>query len=297
TKNNRSMKKIFVPIDFSDTSAHAARFAMKLAQDMDAMVHLFHAYYDPIVDRELPDYGLGGPTTSVSSTTEAVLHNIEVETQQGMAKLESELRNDFIEVPLTSEIVRGFPEVMVPQRAKDVEADLILMGPRQIPRFFKILTGSITAEVIKESELPVLVIPEKGDYKAIRNVLFTSSFEESDAEKIQKFNKLFEGTDFKLMVGFIHDDHGVAYEPEDYGGLRQALMDHIRMRLPELEMEFLATGDRRLWHGLNELVENYGADLLIMTTRHRSFFEGLISPSATQQMVIKTEKPLLIFHA
>ncbi|MEL6699072.1 MAG: universal stress protein [Bacteroidota bacterium] len=291
------MKKIFVPVDFSDTSAHAARFAMNMARDMNVMVHLFHAYYDPIVDRELPDYGLGGPSTSVSSTTEAVLHNVEMETKQAMARLEDELRSQFIDVPLTSELIRGFPEVMVPQRAEEAEADLILMGPRQIPRFFKILTGSITAEVIKESQLPVLVVPEKENYAPLCNVLFASSFEEGDAEKIKKFNALFEGMDYNLMVGFIHDDQGVEYEPEDYKGLRQALMDHIRMSLPDQDMEFLATGDRRLWHGLNELVEDYGVDMLIMTTHHRGFFEGLISPSATQQMVVKTEKPLLIFRA
>ena len=45
-----SLKKILVPVDYSECSVFACRYALKIAGRLEAEIRLFHTYYSPAFD-------------------------------------------------------------------------------------------------------------------------------------------------------------------------------------------------------------------------------------------------------
>ena len=49
-KSLKSVRKILVPVDYSDASMKASLFAIDLADRLKADIRLLHVYYNPIID-------------------------------------------------------------------------------------------------------------------------------------------------------------------------------------------------------------------------------------------------------
>ncbi|MDX9696647.1 MAG: DUF2007 domain-containing protein, partial [Bacteroidales bacterium] len=49
TETNQGVQRILVPIDFSDYSVNACRYAIGLAEKLNAEIKLMHVYYNPVV--------------------------------------------------------------------------------------------------------------------------------------------------------------------------------------------------------------------------------------------------------
>jgi len=48
--DSKNVQKILVPIDFSDYSVNACRYAVGLAERLNAEIKLLHVYYNPIIN-------------------------------------------------------------------------------------------------------------------------------------------------------------------------------------------------------------------------------------------------------
>ncbi|MEL7120487.1 MAG: universal stress protein, partial [Bacteroidota bacterium] len=65
--------------------------------------------------------------------------------------------------------------------------------------------------------------------------------------------------------------------------------ENVTFKLTHIESE-------NVLKGLNRYAEDQQADLMIMSTGQRAFFDQLFHRSLTQQMAFHTRIPLLIFH-
>ncbi|MHC1599118.1 MAG: universal stress protein [Candidatus Methanofastidiosia archaeon] len=140
--------KIIVPIDGSDASLHAAKKAIKLAQNIGAKIIVIHVINkfevkkyieishdkEDIVKNELQEYGF------------KYLRHV-----QDLAKS--------AEVPVEIVLSEGIPAEEIVNTAKKENADLIIIGSSGGTAFRKKLLGSTTDRVIRwSSGIPVLVI-------------------------------------------------------------------------------------------------------------------------------------------
>jgi len=141
------IKRIVVPVDFSEVSCRAARFAVnELAPQLDAHV-VFVAVLEVGDLRVAMSAGLHGFDTDeelrkkVRDWVEEQFQRIE--SADGAIKAQRDVR-------------RGIPEREIIEAIREHEADMVVMGSSGIGSRLPI--GSKTELVIKHSQVPVLVI-------------------------------------------------------------------------------------------------------------------------------------------
>ena len=159
------MKRILVPIDFSDVTPRVIGVAQQLAKALDAEIHLIHV-------RELsaaaaPDalgYGLAGmpelaPMSGVPVPVFDPMPQTPVDENQKskLAQWQKEIAQGGLKVTLHEPAGMVAEEILF--QADSLNADLIVMGTHGHGAMYNLLVGGVTKGVLKHSARPVLLVP------------------------------------------------------------------------------------------------------------------------------------------
>ena len=141
-----TIRRILVPVDFTETAERAFQYAVELARKFDASVTVLHAY-------QIPAYGFPDA---------AIIASAELATQManaGQARLDSLIdSNKTSGISMTAILRDGVPWEEIKAVAEEVHADLIVIGTHGRRGLARALLGSVAENVIRTSNLPVLVI-------------------------------------------------------------------------------------------------------------------------------------------
>lgn len=141
------LKRIVVPLDFSETSDHAFAYALELARMMNADVLAIHAY-------QLPYYLLPDGAFMLGPKEAAALSSA---AQQG---LDAAVHKQSAEgVLLGVKLLEGPAHTEILRFAEDRNADLIVMGTHGRTGIAHALMGSVTERIVRTSRIPVLTVP------------------------------------------------------------------------------------------------------------------------------------------
>ncbi len=146
-----SLKKILVPIDFSEYSKDALTYANTLAEQFDSKLILVYVV-EPIVYPS--DLGFG----------QVAMPNIEPEfTARGKTGL-AQLIKDHVKAGLTARAVvrtgRAFLEILA--TAKEEHVDLIVIATHGHAGVEHLIFGSTAEKVVKRARCPVLMVRPGG---------------------------------------------------------------------------------------------------------------------------------------
>ena len=142
------LKRILVPIDFSDCAKKALRYAIPLAKEHEASITLL--YVVP------PDYAVG-EYGGIAYTT---LHEEARTTgeRELAAFAVDEVRS---EVPADTLVRSGSPAFEIIEAAKALPADVIVISTHGRTGLKHVLLGSVTENVVRHAPCPVLVVRER----------------------------------------------------------------------------------------------------------------------------------------
>ncbi|GEM_PF-388809 len=142
------LKKILVPIDFSELSLNALHHAIKLAQRTQARIMLLHVV-QPYVDL----YGDSGVMMAASNLENEVL-------KQSARRLEhiAETTRKRSRVRIDTKLILGTIDTTITRTASTIKADLIIMGTHGANGFLDTILGSTTYQVVALSKVPVLSV-------------------------------------------------------------------------------------------------------------------------------------------
>ena len=144
-----SPKHILVPIDFSSYSEQALDYALELAHQLEATVHLVNAVGIPALGA--PEIGLAYEASMIETVT--------AENRKALDKLAAAHRNGGV---IGQAIVRnGDARDVILQTAEQVGADLIVMGTHGRRGLSRALLGSVAEMVVRTSPVPVLTVRGK----------------------------------------------------------------------------------------------------------------------------------------
>jgi len=146
------IRRIVCPVDFSDASAAAVEYALDLAADTKAEVRFVHVYQIPVY--ALPDGAVvGGPEL-------AARLGQQLQTELDALRKKYEGRGP----KLDTHLVEGVPHVEIVRIAKELPADMIVMGTHGRGGLSHLLLGSVAERVVRTAECPVLTVrqPTKG---------------------------------------------------------------------------------------------------------------------------------------
>ena len=288
--------KILVPIDFSVHSQKACELAFQLAVTMKAEIAILHTYFSPIYTG-MPI----GETLAYEVNEEETLVKVIRKVKADVDKYEKDLRAKIAEGTLSAvkfkiEMREGVPEEEIIRFAKQEEPLLIVMGTRGKNQKENDLIGSVTAEVIERSRVPVLAIPEGTnltDFSKLKNLAYATNFNEKDLMAFEKLSQLLEPFDFKVYLVHIAPNAEDAWSEIKLEGIKAYFKKHY----PKIKTEYMIIQSDDVLASLDEFIHKNNINVLSLTTHKRNFFTRLFNPSVARKMIFHTDTPMFVFHS
>lgn len=288
--------RILVPVDFSDYSNKALAIAYDWAQLLGAELTVMHTYYYPV-----------GTTIPFSdafvydlNTEEMVVEMREV-AEKGMKGIEEIVSTKNKLVPGTPVKVQyilsqGLAEEEIVKYSKTYQPFVVIMGTRGKDRKETDLIGSVTAEVIELTKVPVLAIPEDFHYMGIdqlKDILFITNFEETDINILNGIEKLIRSLEVSL-----HCVHVGPFRHSKWDEIKLAgLNDYLKKEFPLTPVTSDFISSENFWLGVEAYVQKHGIDIICIGSKKRNIIARMLNPSIAKKMLFHTTTPLLVFPA
>jgi len=277
-----NMKKILFPTDFSDTARNAFIYALNFANQFDSELLILHVYDLPIVESQpLPE-----STLEIFDIVE--MHQFESfrEELPGLHKIAEELNMGHIKVRnvlLYGDLVYNINKV-----CEEEGVDFVVMGTKGASGLKETFLGSTTASVIANVKVPVLGIPAEATYSNIKNIAFTTQYNDKDNDALRNALNIADKFKARLSCLYIKNDD----DPEDI----DERINEWKIYYRDEDIEFFNIDGDNIEQAILDFLEGQHADLLVMRTHKRGFFESLFHRSLTKKMAYHSKVPLLVFH-
>lgn len=270
------MKKILVPVDFSDTSVNAAEYAMHLSANISDAEIILYNVYDKISNSSDND-GEGSKKYIVTN-----------ELREMGAKFTGPDKGNITYIAEEGSFVSNLEKYVTSN-----SIDLVVMGITGSSRLKQVFMGTNTLNVIRHINIPVMIIPPDAKYKGINNVLFTSDFKEVDSTT--PFNALTSLLDLfksKLYIVNVDSEHYIELT-EEYKKERVVLEEKLGGYSPEFS--FLRSFD--FLDGISTFVDTKGIDAIITVPKKHNFLSQLFVTSNTKKLAYHSHVPIIAIHS
>lgn len=271
------IKHILVPIDFSESSKNALQAAIKIAKRSQAKITMVNAIH---VHTPLPHLKGG-------SLMQEFVNDYEDSVQESFHELESELV-ELQEVPHEEDRFVSYLVDAIYTETSTKKIDLIVMGTRSQHSLGERLLGSNSIDIIKSSDVPVLVIPENYHDFQPNKIGFASDFlKAKHYRSMAILNKLAAIYKAEVIVFHISD------EIDDQN---QKQINTIKKNLSTLEkFSIRIVKAESVVDGIKNFTKAHHLDLLTLMPREHNLFERLFVQSVTKTVAIDLDIPLLTF--
>ncbi len=289
-----ALKKILVPVDYSECSVFACRYALKIAGRLEAEIRLFHTYYSPAFDL----IELASAVQTQTQLKEEALSNLEASEKETAESFVRSLKdyiaeNNLPDIGISYEIKPGVPEDEIKRYSEWYEPQLVIMGTHGKGSGMGNIMGSVTAAVIGRIDYPVLAIPDKYKFvgeKNVKNVMYVTDFDESDFLSIRTLMHLTDPLGLDIYCTHIGDD------TKSWDKIRmEGLMAYFRTSYGKTRVDYSFISQKNLLEDLDNLIMEKNIHILSITSHRRNIMEKLFRPNMTKKLFYHTSIPLLVF--
>jgi len=270
------MKNILVPVDFSEPSKVAARYAVQLAGMLHAKIHLL------LVQDSVPE------TLAFNNTqqwSEIVIRN---GLDLGKALVEEIKTHAPTQVEILFACKSGWPIFTVIEHyTTDHHIDLIVMGSKGASGIKKVILGSNAAAVINHSSVPVIVVPGNTVFNGIKSMVYATDMKHLDLQ-IDQVN------DFAKTFGA--ELHIIHVQPEGTTEVEAGVIESQNIKtVTQTVPHFHTSKSVAVAKAIEGYVRNQNGDLLVLFTHKLHFFEKLLGASVTRILASQNQIPILTF--
>lgn len=292
----KKVRRILVPVDFSEHSVNACNFAIGMAHKLKAEIKLLYVYFDPMISTEsyleTYPYQLNLDTIAANLEEEA---KIQMETLKAKI-IENIKKEKFANVKVTYALEKGAPDSTILEYSKSYDPGVIILGTLGREDRSGSFFGNVASKIIEKSIFPVFVIPYNSVFLGINymnKVVYATDFDESDFKAIRMLMNLVSPFDINIYCV-----HIVADEQSHFD---KSKMEKIRAHLKEAYSDFNIACNliehSDVLQGLEDYIEDRDIDIIALTTHKRGMFDRIFNPSVTRRMLFHTNIPLLVFHS
>lgn len=272
------MKKIIVPIDFSQQSEYALKTAASLALKNDAEILVVHML-------EL--------NRSLISTPEVVNQEYTV----FLIKTAENRLNDFLDKPYLKGVkvtpiikhYKVFSELN--EIAEKHGADMVVMGSHGSDGLKEIFVGSNAEKVVRHSHIPVLVV--KNDYPnfKIDRLVFASDFKLKGLKAFEKAKAFAELVSAELDLVYINTPYSDFLSTDDaYARINKFLAKTNFVDQVEIY------NDYSVEIGILNYSKANGADAIAISTHGRKGLSHFLSGSIGEDVTNHAKLPVVTFN-
>lgn len=261
------MKNILVPVGTKDGGLNNLRYAINFAAMSGARVYVVNIY------KEFSKVaGLTKVNQLMIEDSEAILNNLldQVDTQG---------------VEVIARPIKGDPFEAIHRVSKLLDIDLIILSPQSIEIKDEVYLGSVTGKIVKQTDIPVLVVPRDYLFRKAEAILL--AFKRGSFEKENVLDPLIDIA--SLFSSKIHLLNVITPDfPDD-----DAPLDP---ELKSIQSSYTRTENATIFQGVLEHFQSHSPDMLCVLRRKRGFFQKLWEKNTVLKKEFHTTKPLLILR-
>ena len=288
-------RKVLLPVDLTDQIHHTCTFGFHFAEQLDAEIVFLYAYYTPTftinssINAEINTYSL---TDSESIRRIISTNNADVENL-------TNLINKWIDegklpkIKFSFELKEGVAEDVILDYCKREKPSLVVMNTHGRNHMTEDMFGSVTAEVLEGSCVPVLTVPFETALQPaeIKRVVFLTSFEQKDLIAIDNAISFLEKDNLEII--FIHAaDKKESWDEVMLVGIKEYFASHY----PTLKTDYAIIPLSGNLQDIQPYLEKEKVDLVAMNMKRRRLFARLFKPSVATKLLFNVETPLLVMH-
>lgn len=268
---------LLVPTDFSASAKAAAQYAAQLAVQIQARVILLS-----VVEMDTSETVLSNWKKLEQQLTRTALRNLE--------KLIGELKDTAgSKLVVAGDVTFGIPmSEAIARYADEQKVNMIVMGTKGATGLKKILKGSNTTRLMDISPVPVIAIPAKAGYTGMKKLVYATDLKhvKEEIRILSRMASLFES---EIMVFHCVPANSPArqdrkLEPELIEYAQYGNISYHQVKSDDVGMAIAG------------FIDTSKADMLVMFTHERDFYEKLLGRSVTRAMAFQSRVPLLVFN-
>jgi len=268
--------KILVPTDFSDAAGVALKYAIGLAKKAGSTITVFHVNHVAMIDASMP-----------AETYQLFVTEAENNTKSSFDELvENYLRDSGVSYYVQSQY--GFVADEICDYAQKEKYDLIVMGTTGSSGIEEVLIGSNAASVVGKTPIPVLVIPAGTPFKNLERIVYATDYNEPEFPAVMRL--IFFAELFNADLSIVH----VKSEYDHFFNAENNFFKKNKSNISYDKINFIELEKGDIISRINEYVEGYNADLVVMAKHNRNFFDRLFHRSLAKKMAYHTSMPLLV---
>lgn len=293
SQTKSTSNKVLIPVDFSGYSMKACEFGFNYAQNTGAEVILLHVYFTPIYSTSLPYGDIFNYQLSDDENIKTILQKVHAELNGLLDKVKEKIASgQFPNVKYMCVLREGIPEEEILRYVKDCCPRIVIMGTRGKNQKDLDLIGSVTAEVIERSRVPVFAIPENTPFRQfseVKHIAFITNFDQRDLIAFDSLIASFKS--FRFSVSLIHLS-GIkdTWDEIKLGGIKE----YFHKQYPQLDIHYDVVQDDDLLNNLEQYIEKENIDIIALTSYRRNIFYRLFNPSIARKMIFHSDTPMLV---
>jgi len=277
------MRKILIPIDFSENAINAVKYAIGLFKYDISEFFIMNAFADEVYENTLE---MSRPffeeyQEKVKEATDRALQKIVVE----MMKISSNPKHDYKYVSVFKSLVDAANDI-----ADKEDIDIIVMGTKGKTDNREITFGSQTLQVVKYVKCPVLMVPQGFHNSLPKNILFATDYLIPYKRRELKLVSMLAKS-FGVRLNFLHmtRSKNSTHRQLDNrafleGCTKENLVAFFNVEGDSIELE------------VKKFIETNGVNLLVMVNSRHSYMESLLETSAIETLGLQINIPFLVLQ-
>ncbi len=273
------MLNILVPNDYSPEAKNALRYAVEFAAQTGSQIYLYHAIPEVMPINEIPYENYYADELEEEELLLESFYNLSKEQNWPTIKPPKTLVNFSNRV--SDGICAAFEEL---------KADIVIMGTHGASGWRKYVLGTHTANLIAESDFPMIVVPANYSFKPIYHIVYSSDLQnlESELDILVPFSKIFHA----VLDIFYFDYAGTESEKlmldaEQY--IKNLNYKNIKLSVKKGNLE-LSIDEQ-----LRKNLDCGNTQIVTLFKNKHSWMEDILLSSNSRQMAMQCQIPVLIF--
>lgn len=276
-----SIKKILVPIDFSDISLNALDYAATIARVSGGEITLLHVVESYSYNTKMKQ------AIAMNDILEKGINDKIDEIKQSSKHLAG--------VKIKSKVKSGKIHDQIQKVATQINADLIVMGTHGasgVRNIGKYILGSNAYRTLSNSPCPVLSIREQKNNIRFKDIVLPLDSSKETKQKVSmaiEWAKLFESTIHVIAVTAFFQELLVEFKD------MKKMVEDVTAMIEKAGVPYTSKLIRE--KGISESVINYAekvnADLIFIVTKKSSTLTDMVMGSAARTVVSDSSVPVL----
>ena len=276
------MKKIIVPIDFSDQSKQALDFAVEFGSVFGAEITLVH-----VLELPVSHFSIAGEVNRQAMENFYTGEFIKA-VHERLEEWKEHASNQGITVKAVMKYGNPFRKISSAISAE--AADYIIMGSKGASGLKEFFVGSNAARMIRYAECPVVIVKGETHIKDFKNLVFATDASIEQDAIARSASEIQHSLDLNMHVVKIKTPYNWL---EDSQVKKQLDQFAERNRLERVTLS--ASSADFVDEGAIKFAEENNSGMIMIGTHGRTGLGHLIAGSTAENLVNESEIPVMVF--